>query len=136
MENVDKIEKLLKTGNDIKNGIKSYKEEIKDPRCDKHQMKFNGDDRFSSAKINISVDSYTGYYGSSDCSTFLRIHDEEIFKKHFIHELNSRFDEIMNNVADRIIKEAEKYQQEAEEELIDKLEKIRALTKKEKEVGE
>ena len=133
MENVDKIEKLLETGYSIKNRIKRYKEVIKDSRCDKHQMKFNGDDRFSSAKINISVDSYTGYFGNSDCTTFLRIPDDAIFEKHFVAELNSRFDDIMNSVADRIIKEAEKYQQEAEEELMDKLEKIRALTKKEKE---
>ena len=129
MENVDKIEKILKTGNDIKNRIKRYREVIKDPNCDKHDMRFNGDDRFSSAKINISVDSYTGYFGSSDCSTFLKIHDKELFEKHFIRELNSRFDDIMNSVADRIIKEAEHYQKEAEEELIERLERIRALTK-------
>lgn len=133
MENVDKIEKILRTGYSIKNGIKRYKETIKDPRCDKHNMKFNGDSRFSSAKVIISVDSYTGYYSSSSCSTFLSIPDENIFKKHFVDELNSRFDDIMNSVADRIIKEAVKYQQEAEKELTDKLEKIRALTKKEVE---
>lgn len=57
MENVDKIEKILRTGNSIKNGIAQYKEVIKDLRCDKYQMKFNGDSRFSSAKVSISVDS-------------------------------------------------------------------------------
>ena len=133
MKNVDQIEKILRTGHSIKNGVKRYREVIKDSRCDKHKMGFNMDDRFSSAKINISVDSYTGYYGNSGCTTFLDIHDEDLFKKHFVHELNSRFDDIMNSVADRIIREAENYQKEAEEELIEKLEKVRALTKKEKE---
>ena len=126
MENVDKIEKLLKTGNDIKNGIKEYRATKNSIGVD-HDVSFNGDCRFSSAKINISIDSF---------STPLRIPVDDIFEKHFIAELNSRFDDIMNNVADRIIKEAEKYQQEAEKELVDKLEKIRVLTKKEKEVGE
>src|SRR5690554_2868742 len=114
MENVEKIEKTLRTANSIINGINKYKQEIKDSRCDKYGMGFNKDNRFSTAKITISVDSWTGYYGDSGCSNSLNITDVKIFSEQFVKVLNDNFDMLMLETANRIKNDALKYQNDAE----------------------
>ena len=127
MENLEKIEKALKTANSIINGINNYRQTIKDSRCDKFGMGFNKDNRFSSAKITLSIDSWTGYYGNSGCSTFLSITDSGIFAKQFVEVLNDNFYTLMIETANRIKNDALKHRKDAERELSDKLEKIKSL---------
>ena len=133
MENLEKIERMLSTANGIVNGIEKYKMTIKKPNVDKFGMGFNKDDRFSAATIKISVDSWTGYYGSSSCGTFLSITDKDIFKKNFIKVLNVNFDRLMLETARWIKDDALKYKDAAENELKERLNMLNKLSGGQKE---
>lgn len=107
--------------NELRNKYTEYLEKISDIKCDKFGFKFNGDNRFSSFTINVSLDSYTGYYGNSGCSQFLYFREPEIVKRAFVIYLNKHIKEILDGMADIIEKEyaeeKEKYIKDLEYEL-------------------
>lgn len=92
----------------IKKDIEHYNEEVRrNNRCDQHGFGFNEDSRFSGFKINLSLDSWLGYYGNSGCSTAIQC--GEGFKKHFVKYLNVCRDVIMNAVIERMEDELKTY---------------------------
>ena len=104
-------------GKQIIDGIKEYKKTAARPSCDKHNMGFNKDERFSSVKINLSIDAYAGFYGNSSCSRISLVRDKHLFKKFFLETLNGRFEELMFETADRLSKHSDTKKAEAIEEL-------------------
>lgn len=69
---------------------------INKPTCDKHGFGFNIDDRFSGGRKTISVDSWTGWYGNSSCSTAIRV--DTVFFDYFVRWLNLNKHKIMEEV--------------------------------------
>ncbi len=124
---VDKVKNLLKTANEAETVFDRYKEATNESRCDKHGLGFNLDSRFSSAKITLSIDSWTGYYGNSGCGVFFRITDKEVFEKHLLKVIQSKFKSIIQETADSIRNEATELKEKALKELQDDLNLINSL---------
>jgi hypothetical protein len=117
-QELQKIQKLIANGRQIKDRIEEHLEEIKNPSCDKHRMGFNVDERSSSARVQVSVDCHRGHYGSSSVYTKSIVRDQEIFTPCFIKVLNKHFNELMDETADLILSDAKA----AKEKGIDELE--------------
>lgn len=75
LETFETIKKLKHTASSLKNAWPRFLEEMKKESCDKHDFSFStdADTRFPSFTAKIQLSSYTGYYGSSSCSTFFNI---------------------------------------------------------------
>lgn len=124
MKNVKEIETRMRMYHILTEGIKKHREKTEDPSCDKHCLGFNVDDRFSSAKVMVRVESKRGYYGDSGVSKSLPDLDDKIFAKHFLKVLNSKFDELMDLTGKSIHKEASDFVDEARKELESKMESV------------
>jgi len=125
MKNYKELKEVLKTGEQIKATINEHYKKIQDSSCDKNDIGFNKDNRFSSANIELSVDSYRGYYGNSGCSQNTIVRDSKLFSEFFIKVLNRRFKELMFETADDIIKYANTKKAEAITELEDALKTLK-----------
>lgn len=73
-----KIKSLLSMSEALSGFWDRYWKAVSDPKCDKHEAGFNKDSRFSGFTVSLSFDSLTGYYGSSSCSTFMRLPSETV----------------------------------------------------------
>lgn len=128
MKKLEELKELRKNVFSIRNflnvSIQKYKS---DSRIDKLGYGFNIDGRFSACKgVTITFDSLVGSYGSSDCSTIVRL-SPDIFNKHLLKYLNVNKHLIMEKIADSIEKEAKALRQEAEKELQSELDKLKEL---------
>ncbi|OGF30755.1 hypothetical protein A2300_03965 [Candidatus Falkowbacteria bacterium RIFOXYB2_FULL_35_7] len=135
LENYKGIKNFIEIGNQIKNKIKDYLEKIErksEFNIDKYEMGFNKDNRFSSAKIEVSVDAYTGTFGNSGVSIVTIVKDSKVFKDFFIKVLNKHFNELMIETADEIIDSAKTKNLEAIKELEDMLKTLKLETKEPK----
>lgn len=125
------IEKTIKMVSGLKQSLNSYKSEVARASCDKYDLGFNKDSRFSSWKGEVSLDSWLGYYGSSSCSIGLSIGDKDAFSRYFLKVLNEKVEEIL----ERIISLASDDIAEERQQVLDKLEvakrQVEALTGKE-----
>ena len=110
----------------INGGMERYKKEVStNKRCDKHGLGFNEDSRFSGFKVQLSLDSWLGYYGDSSCGNAISCGDK--FKQHFIQYLNSNVNLIIKSVVERMEDELRNY-------LDDEIEKTEQYLKSLKEV--
>ncbi len=98
--NYERYEKVRKI---LGESLRMHRETIKESRCDKHDLVFNGDDRFKSADMKIALISYRGYYGDSGCSTSVSVGDRDIFESLFVEYLNTH----INGILDAIVSLAE-----------------------------
>ena len=87
-----------------------------DNRCDKHDMTFDGDDRFSVFSVTARLCCYTGYFGSSSCSTLATV-DSSVVQKHFTKYLNVHMDDILTSLSNSISSEAAQMTDKARAEL-------------------
>ena len=111
---VKELERYIKTIDSITSGILEFTKETHDSKCDKSGMGFNLDDRFRACSIlELSIDSWIGYYGNSGSSRSLVITDENLFHKHLLKVLNIKFREIMAAVASSIEHDAMQYKEGA-----------------------
>lgn len=107
LPNVDKIRAALNAAETLKTSIRNYHEAVKSQRCDKHNAGFNlPNGGYRSATVEVSLHSWTGYYGSSSCSTAIHVGDEAVFKNAFITVLNKHFWALLEETADLIEAEA------------------------------
>ena len=127
MTNLEELERRVKTANNLTRSLNNYRSAIKDSRCDKYGIGFNLDRRFSSATVELSIDSWTGYYGSSGSSKSISIYDKKLFNSALLKVLNKNFDAIINEVSELLIDESLKYKEKAINELQSKLDKINKL---------
>lgn len=127
MKEVLKVKQMLQTAKEAETVIDRYKNATSAPSCDKHGLGFNLDSRFSSAKVTLSIDSWTGYYGNSGCGTFFTITDREVFEKHLLKVLKSKFQAIILETSKSIKEEASQMKEKALKELEDNLNLINSL---------
>jgi hypothetical protein len=72
LDNFTKMSQHLASAKAFRSSLVSYLEKIKaNTSIDKHNFEFRqgGSDRFNSAQFKFYLEAYTGYYGSSSCST-------------------------------------------------------------------
>lgn len=115
-QNIDKIKLLNSAAKTLSTLVDKFSETIKDPRCDKHELKFGGDDRFSVFSTKVSLDCHTGYYGNSSCSTFASV-DSKLAQQLLNYALNRNMRAILADMAEAAKKEASKLEGAAKEEL-------------------
>jgi hypothetical protein len=72
------------------------------PGCDKHGFGFNLDSRFSSFRVEVSLDSWSGYYGNSSCSTFISVCDREEAANALVSWLNKNRAQVLAGMAEII----------------------------------
>jgi hypothetical protein len=113
---IDEI-KTLKTTSQFLRGLRGrYIEKIKESSCDKHNMEFGGDDRFSIFKTTIFLDCHLGYYGNSGCSSMGNV-DAKIATNLLNRTLNKHMTLILETMADFAAKDAASLTDLAEKEL-------------------
>ena len=113
---IDDIRKLKSASETLRNLRPAYLKEIQDSSCDKHAMKFGGDDRFSVFKCTIFLDCHTGYYGNSSCYTKASI-DNGLAQSLLNRALNQHMSLILETMADIAAKDASSLTEQAEKEL-------------------
>lgn len=115
-QNIEKIKQLNAASKTLSTLVDKYMEKIKDSSCDKHALKFGGDDRFSVFSAKVFLDCHTGYYGSSSCSTFANV-DSKLAQQLLDYSLNKNMRAILADMAEAAKKEASKLEGAAKEEL-------------------
>ena len=113
---IDEIRTLKNASSLLRNLRPRYLEKIKDSSCDKYEMKFGGDDRFSVFKTTVFLDCHLGYYGNSSCSRMGSV-DEKLANSLLNRALNKHMTLILETMADFAASDAAKLVGDAESEL-------------------
>ena len=111
------------TSSGLRDFFQKFETASSNERCDKHGASFNSDNRFSVFATNISFNSWTGYYGSSSCSTFSTQIDNKVASKLFILAVNEMKEDIFAKMAEIGLKQAKEMEAQARGEI----EKMTAL---------
>jgi len=67
----------------------------------------------------VSFDCYVGYYGNSSCSEPFSVSEPDSVKKAFLLTINKHKWEILNEMADHLMSEADALRDSAEVEIAD-----------------
>lgn len=88
--------------NNLVSGLRQYAKYAADPHYDKKGIGFGIDSRFQSGgKLETSLDSYAGVYGSSSCSSVI-YGLGPAFARHLLQEINSDVELLLLRVAERM----------------------------------
>lgn len=115
-QNIEKIKLFNSAAKTLSALVDSFMKKTEEPNCDKHALKFGGDDRFSVFSTKVFLDCHTGYYGSSSCSTFANV-DNKLAQQLLDYALNKNMRLILADMAECAKKEASKLEGAAKEEL-------------------
>lgn len=116
MEKVERTKNLLKEAEKLRTLEERFAKAKANPKCDKYELEFSEDNRFSIFTSRITLSGYTGVYGSSSCYTFDFI-DPSIATNALLHVLNNNRESILQQMADYISKQAHSLKSEVLEEL-------------------
>lgn len=105
MNTADEFKKLERTTQQLRGAQDKFRKERSAPSADKTGFGFNLDDRFSSLKVTLALDSWVGYYGSSSCSRVVNIEDTEAAKRALVKWMNIHLGEILAGMADIVEQE-------------------------------
>lgn len=105
MQNINDITKLNASAKLLSELRPKFLEAIKKDSCDKHNMAFGGDDRFSVFSVKVFLDCHTGYYGNSSCSSMGSI-DSAIAQRLLNKALNSMMPQVLEAMAKAAREEA------------------------------
>lgn len=123
--------KLAETIQKLEDGLRKFKRYKQDSDIDKLGFGFNKDNRFSSIKFTISVDSWVGAYGNSSCGTILGTLNEA-FKDYFIEYLNQHKFEIFEGILELMKRDIKNKSQKQISELQEKIKYIKKTFLEEK----
>ena len=90
----------------IRNSLTAWSKYCSDSHYDKKGIGINRDSQFSAVKLEISIDSWAGPYGRSECSRVVLVGNQELFKKAFIKVLNSKLLALLQETADQLEKDS------------------------------
>lgn len=99
MSAADKFKIREETISAVRELYPKFIETIRQSNCDKYQLKFNGDTRFTIVSVPLSLTGYVGYYGSSSCSTFRSIGDKKLFEEAFLKVMNKELPSLLQKTA-------------------------------------
>jgi hypothetical protein len=117
MKSLKEIQQKMKTADGIKSIKEKHAELCSEPRCDKHGIGFGVDNRFAVFSANIAFSAYTGYYGSSACSTRSNGIDSNIASEALHRAISKHEDLILETMAELISEDAEKMVNDARAEI-------------------
>lgn len=103
--NLTEFDELHKTFKILEDGIERLEQVKTDTQFDKVGIGFNLDSRFSCLKLQLSLDSWAGQYGSSGCSNILHVANTDIFKKYLVKILNENIEKVLHKVAQTMKKD-------------------------------
>lgn len=86
--------------NSIRKGLEDWQTKRENKSYDKLCIGFNKDPRFSVAKFELSLDNWSGTYGSSSCGSFFYVHNAEIFRQAFVRVLNTKLGSLLRETAE------------------------------------
>lgn len=92
------VEQLFQVARSLRLSVDNHYAEIQKESCDKNGIGFNLDDRFSVAKISLSLDSWRGYYGNSGSSKSVSVHDDKVFARYLLKYLNKNIRSVLDGV--------------------------------------
>lgn len=115
-KNIDRIKSLSQAAETLKNLRPHYLKKIEDSNCDKYNMQFGGDDRFSVFSTKVFLSCYLGYYGNSSCYTCGSV-DNTLAKTLLNKALNKHMELILSTMAEFAEIEAAKLTTLAEQEI-------------------
>ena len=122
-DNLDKLKALRRFAESAKTFWPRYRKAISNPSCDKHQARFNGDDRFTVFLLkNLRFCALTGYFGNSGCSTFGGM-DSGLAEKYLPEAMTALAPQLFEKMAELAEADAAKLNADAQKEL----EGLRAL---------
>ncbi len=105
MDNRFSFNDIDQVANSIRKGLTDWQRKRENKKIDKLDVGFNKDSRFSVAKFELSLDSWTGEYGSSSCGSFFYVHNSDIFKNAFIRVLNMKFATLLTATSELLDKD-------------------------------
>jgi uncharacterized ParB-like nuclease family protein len=117
---IEKLQRIVGDANKIR-GLKAwYEHKTMISTCDKRDAAFCVDDRFAVFDAcRVTFDCYTGYYGNSGCSRPFSVSEPDSVKKAFLLTINKHKWEILNEMADHLMSEADALRDSAEVEIAD-----------------
>ena len=116
LESIEEVKRLMDVARRLRNIVPSYEQAIKAPKCDKHDLRFGGDKRFSCFTVKeVSLTSYLGYYGDSGCGTHGSIYGN--LTAQFNYAINKYRNQILEAMAECAENEARKLRATAEAEI-------------------
>ena len=117
-----KYEKYSEFNQKLVTGLNRYRAEALKHACDKHALKFNGDDRFKVSKpVYVWLSSHLGYYGNSGCTTTFNLPDEQ-FRSLLLEYIN----ENQNDILDFMLKRSAEIAESEKEKALRTLDQVRA----------
>lgn len=114
--NIQKIQELKTASRKLANLRSSYLEKVEAPSCDKYNMEFGGDSRFSVFSCKVFLDCHTGYYGNSGCSTLASV-DSSLASELLNKAMNKHMNLILATMAEMATKKASTLTKDAEKEI-------------------
>lgn len=106
-ENIENARKLLTDAKTIRTMKQNLAEKRrKDSSIDKAGIGFFLDSRFSMFQVQVSFDSWTGYYGNSGCSTFAHVQDEKEVAIAFKEYVKAHENQILEWMAKHLVNKA------------------------------
>lgn len=116
LTSIEKISALRSAAHTLQTLVATYNKYRSEPSCDKHDLKFGGDDRFNIFAVKIHLSGYRGYFGSSGCSSFADVNNE-LAQKFLTQYLNKHRDEVLQEMGEWAHKEAATLVEEGQAEL-------------------
>jgi len=95
-ENLNRAKTLMRDSNSLKTFHDRFNEITGKSNIDKDSKGFNVDSRLKAFNINVYFSSYTGSYGSSNVSEFIRVYG--------IDDVNGALIEYLRNNEEKVIK--------------------------------
>jgi len=116
MENLNHIKKLKLYAQAIGTFFARYKEKSSQSNCDKHEARFNGDERFKVFKVHLTFTAYTGFYGNGSCST-MGSFDDKIMQGYMTRACNTHAELLFSEMAKLMNEDCQKHITDAEKEI-------------------
>lgn len=117
IEIIERIKRLKKEENSLRNFFSEFDEQTSKSSCDKYGAGFNLDEKFSNFIVNVSFDSWKGYYGSPSCSRAGPNLSYDDAKDYFIKAINKHKALLFSTMADFMEEEASSLHEKAREEI-------------------
>jgi hypothetical protein len=121
----DKLKSELDT---FRHQYNNYKKEIGNTECDKLALGFNIDNRFSGLTLNLSLDSWIGYYGQRGSHQAINCSGgKEAIKLAMVEYLNNHVYDIIEGTIEIMETDLQKHIDEEIDTLEDKLTMLKKL---------
>jgi hypothetical protein len=124
----ENVKDLIEDSQVVKSLIRVHNALCKDPNIDKMELKFSSEIRCSVFSTTVSLEQYTGKYGSSSVGTNFNVNNKTVTAA-LIKYLNKNMEEVLLGISREIDKQIEKTIDSRKKELNDELAILNSFTK-------